>query len=355
MITPTIYAGNLIYGVVNPKMLLIEGGYIDLLGDTPAYRFFVTDHQGNIRAVTDGTGLVLRTNHYDPYGEEVLPVLASGGTLPTSTAGTGAASRYMYGAKEWDSDLSLYDFSARWYNPAGAVYFTTMDPLCEKYYSVSPYAYCAGNPVNLVDPNGWAIYILYGKNNENSFFYDGTQDESSIPDDTYVRAVIEAYKYNKENWINAREEGDCPSTVLVETDWHDLLVTVYRDKRVDSRYFSDNGEVDRFIIWNPLEGLKTDMGVILSPATIFCHEADHACHDKFHPDEHRYLKNPQNASHKGFVNDEEYRVIPGSEQAMAHANGEIAEGGITRKSYNKKSKGGTVYTKGVTSHEERNK
>lgn len=32
--------------------------------------------------------------------------------------------------------------------------FTTMDPLAEKYYSISPYAFCAGNPVNLVDPEG---------------------------------------------------------------------------------------------------------------------------------------------------------------------------------------------------------
>ena len=28
------------------------------------------------------------------------------------------------------------------------------DPLSEKYYAISPYAYCAGNPVNLVDPEG---------------------------------------------------------------------------------------------------------------------------------------------------------------------------------------------------------
>lgn len=29
-----------------------------------------------------------------------------------------------------------------------------MDPLAEKYYGVSPYVYCAGNPVVLVDPHG---------------------------------------------------------------------------------------------------------------------------------------------------------------------------------------------------------
>jgi len=29
-----------------------------------------------------------------------------------------------------------------------------VDPLAEKYYSISPYAYCGGNPVNRIDPDG---------------------------------------------------------------------------------------------------------------------------------------------------------------------------------------------------------
>jgi len=33
-----------------------------------------------------------------------------------------------------------------------------VDPLCEKYYSISPYAYCAGNPVNRIDPDGMYYY-----------------------------------------------------------------------------------------------------------------------------------------------------------------------------------------------------
>ena len=32
--------------------------------------------------------------------------------------------------------------------------FTTMDPLCEKYYNISPYAYCGNNPVLFIDPTG---------------------------------------------------------------------------------------------------------------------------------------------------------------------------------------------------------
>ncbi len=33
-----------------------------------------------------------------------------------------------------------------------------MDPLAEKYYSISPYAYCTGNPVRFIDPNGQDIW-----------------------------------------------------------------------------------------------------------------------------------------------------------------------------------------------------
>lgn len=29
-----------------------------------------------------------------------------------------------------------------------------MDPMAEKYYSISPYAYCANNPINVIDPDG---------------------------------------------------------------------------------------------------------------------------------------------------------------------------------------------------------
>lgn len=35
-----------------------------------------------------------------------------------------------------------------------------MDPLTEKRYSISPYAYCSGNPINRIDPDGMDDYIL---------------------------------------------------------------------------------------------------------------------------------------------------------------------------------------------------
>ena len=46
-----------------------------------------------------------------------------------------------------------YDYGSRGYYPAIGR-FTSVDPLAEKYYSISPYAYCAGNPVRYIDPTG---------------------------------------------------------------------------------------------------------------------------------------------------------------------------------------------------------
>jgi len=50
-----------------------------------------------------------------------------------------------------------------------------VDPLAEKYYSISPYAYCMGNPVRFIDPNGEDVYLFYwvksDNQNDNAMFF----------------------------------------------------------------------------------------------------------------------------------------------------------------------------------------
>ena len=73
---------------------------------------------------------------------------------------------FKYGAKELDrqNGINLYDSQARFYDPI-ICRTTTQDPLSEKYYSTSPYLWCAGNPMKYVDENGDSVAVLSFQNN----------------------------------------------------------------------------------------------------------------------------------------------------------------------------------------------
>ena len=68
--------------------------------------------------------------------------------------------------KEKDSETGFYYFGARYYDPTLSGLFLSVDPMADKYPSISPYAYCAWNPVRLVDPDGREIDLsaLYDNN-----------------------------------------------------------------------------------------------------------------------------------------------------------------------------------------------
>lgn len=68
--------------------------------------------------------------------------------------------------------LDYYDYSARMYD-ATLGRFTTVDPMVEKYYSMSPYAYCANNPVNFIDLDGRAWRPTFDMDHNGTRTYNG--------------------------------------------------------------------------------------------------------------------------------------------------------------------------------------
>lgn len=116
---------------------------------TDAFNFyyFNKDHLGNNREVTDENGTIHQEINYYPFG---TPFFDASATKKADFQ------MFKYNGKEFDEmhGLNTYDYGARQYNPALARW-DRLDPVCEKYYNVSPYAYCGDNPIVLFDIKGF--------------------------------------------------------------------------------------------------------------------------------------------------------------------------------------------------------
>ena len=67
------------------------------------------------------------------------------------------ADNFTFSAKEKDSETGLSYFGSRYYSSDLSIWLS-VDPMAAKYASLSPYVYCADNPVRLVDPDGEDIF-----------------------------------------------------------------------------------------------------------------------------------------------------------------------------------------------------
>lgn len=66
------------------------------------------------------------------------------------------SARFTFSGKEKDPETGYHYFGARYYNSDLSLWLS-VDPMADKYPSLSPYNYCAWNPMKLVDPDGNAI------------------------------------------------------------------------------------------------------------------------------------------------------------------------------------------------------
>jgi len=121
-------------------------------GDNLGSHFYVTDTIGSVRMVTDSNGKVLAKNVYEPYGQR------NAGLSSIDADGNGSLleSSRLYTGQEYDSDIDLYNYNARLYDPETGRFLQpdeehTEIPGMDGY---DAYAYVSGNPVNYRDPDG---------------------------------------------------------------------------------------------------------------------------------------------------------------------------------------------------------
>ena len=108
------------------------------------YFFFTHDHIGNVRIAQNYNYWVRdqNTEYYTTgnlYGRSSNPEMQP----------------HKFVGKELITihGIDWYDFNSRMYSPV-LMRFMSIDPMAEKYYGISPYAYCLNNPVKYADLNG---------------------------------------------------------------------------------------------------------------------------------------------------------------------------------------------------------
>lgn len=225
---------------ITPESFALSAGRAVYENGEWLMRFHITDHIGSVRAVTDGGGNLLATYDYTPYGE-----------LLSASDSIDAGGGYLFTGKESQKRLGvdeLYDSHARFMNTKGR--FLSIDPMAEKYCHLSPYSYCAADPVNLIDPDGRKIFFAKG-----------------VPD-WFKERFAATIKYMNErgtSWIFKRLQ-DSETTYYID----------YVEKITKDDYISYSiGE--KTIYWNPDFYLKSEeSGNIMFPATILAHEGAHA-------------------------------------------------------------------------------
>ena len=306
--TSTQYCGNIIYDNNNLSQVLIDGGYITFSGTTPQYHYYLQDHLGSNRVVVNESGTAEQVTHYYPFGG-IIADLSTGQDIQ----------KYKYNGKELDlmHGLNTYDYGARQYfSILGR--WDRMDPLCEKYYSLSPYNYCNNNPVKFIDPDGKTIHIQYIDNNGKYqvFSFSGFHGEPSIsiPKNKFVSDFMQAYLYNAHGQMN--------NLIMAATNSkYDIYVVDGTDARLveelGTQYNPQNGI--QIIQWESRKGLRTTDGGYQSPATRLEHEFAHAIDYRNNPSSHRDRRSIGDSQ---YDNKEERRVITGAESKMARLNHE---------------------------------
>jgi RHS repeat-associated protein len=323
------------YSAMNQSIALpnpaVEGGVDTLPFENNLYDayFYHSDHLGSSNYISNNTGIVSQHTEYLPFGETFVDEHLNSHNTP-----------FKFNAKEFDDETGNYYYGARYYNPKWNVWLS-VDPLVEKYPEISPYIYCANNPIIYVDPDGRDFEIFYtdSKGNEQSFIFNGN-NQADAPENEFVKNVIDAYIYNKENG-----GGESLITIAENPFVKVGIVEQKLDSKdgsdIYSKYEGSKAGNYNFISWNPKLGLETDLGYILSPATVLEHEAAHGL---------GFINGLMGSINMGsdsqYDTSEERRVITGAEQKTAFANGEIPRFAVTRKNH----KGLPVITESVTSN-----
>jgi hypothetical protein len=89
-----------------------------------------------------------------------------------------------------------------------------VDPLCEKYYSISPYVYCGNNPINAIDPTGCdSIYWNQNGNMISCYGNDKSQTHNYVIRTPSTTDEVYTKKNEQRGWCNSISQQEYDKTI----------------------------------------------------------------------------------------------------------------------------------------------
>ena len=228
--------------------------------------FYHPDHLGSASWITDASGHPVQHMQYLPYGETLLDQRTAS-----------YSERYTFTGKEKDTETGYHYFGARYYSSDLSIWLS-VDPMADKYPSLSPYNYCAWNPMKLVDSDGresgdfvnekGKVLGNDGKNDGKRYLLRTTKKEFDSKDEVAVNNISKADRKATEKFIkqnsgntSAFENDDIAyrNSIEIEGD-PSICMTAYRACRTgDFEYHYEEGGL--FDIMNNLSGNRDGNGV----------------------------------------------------------------------------------------------
>ena len=158
----------------------------------------------------------------------------------------------IFTGKERDEETGYGYFGARYMDHELTAMWLSVDPMADKYPSISPYAYCAWNPVRLVDPDGRAVRAA-DKQSQMNIIHSLSKAEAK-----YVR-------FDRNGNINLKRLNKCKSNSIN----FNALRTLARSKTeyifsTETRHKDKNNDIDLSEPYSP----TSTRGVTLIPDNI---------------------------------------------------------------------------------------
>ena len=177
-------------GIINNVLERLKANYA---AGTTTSEYYQYDHRGNVAAVTDADGKILRGYQYDAFGN--IPF-----SFATGQSGAAPTDDILFTGKDLDPDTGLYYFNARWYD-ADLGRFLSQAVLGRE--DEHPYLLCEGAPLSFVDCSGLNLVPIGDP---------GIRWDSGTPQRRRHEFVDESLYEKFKLWLSCMREHGCEPT-----------------------------------------------------------------------------------------------------------------------------------------------